>query len=250
MTVLVEIDFVTPPGWVRLDLTGDIGQIALTVTDRLLAPLPPEHRAQARGKVSAALRDAALRARSAGAIQLVLPLDLDLSVTLPASFTVQPLPVPEGIDPLQAVAAMTVGDSGFEPVEDTGVFALRSADESTDDDAETRRALTELVTIDSRESRAEIDRWSTGAASRRVRSIVGDPETPGSWYLVVFMANRSADPQSQELADVLVRLFDLIMATVHFGPETDVAASADSTTQTPDNTEDQPGPSGPGQTTK
>lgn len=243
MTALVEIGYLTPPGWLRLDLGGDVPAMALGATDRLLAPLPPEHRALARGRVSAALREAALRAKAAGAVQLVLPLDLDVSVTLPASFTVQPLPVPEGIDPLQAVAAMTAGDSGFAVVEEVGVFALRSADEAASDDAETRRVLEELVGWDSSEAQSEITRWSTGASSHRVRYIVGDPELPGSWYLVVFVANYSSDPQSQELADILVRLFDLIMATVHFGPEPGATAGAQ---DTPPQTE--PESSGPGQT--
>ena len=213
----VAPDFITPPGWLRLDLSDEIGAVALGATDKLLAPLPPEHRAQARGKVSAALRDAAQRARSAGAVTLVLPLDLDLSVTLPASFTVQPLPLPEDVDPLQAVAALTAGDSGFEPVEVAGAFALRSADAADEDDAERRAALTDLVTVDTEQTRAEIERWSTGAGSLRVRYIVGDPAVDGSWHLVVFRTDRSSDPESQQLADVLVKLFDLIMATVSFG---------------------------------
>jgi hypothetical protein len=207
------LEFTTPPGWLRLDLRQDPTTGVLAATDELLAPLPPEHRARARGRVNAALREAALGARSAGAVQLVLPLDLDTKVTLPASFIIQPLPVPDDVDPLLAVAAITAGESGFAPVELPQIFALRSADEADEDDAARRAALAELVVEDSPEARAEIDRWSTGASSVRVRYIVGDPEVVGSWHLVVFLADRSSDPQAQELAEVLVKLFDLIMAT-------------------------------------
>jgi hypothetical protein len=243
MTSVTAIEFTTPPGWIRIDTAVQGESASLDVTDRLLAPLPPEQRARARGRVNAAVREAVLRARSAGAVQLVLPLDLDLSVTLPASFTVQPLPVPEDVDPLQAVAAMTAGESGFDVVEGAGVFALRASDDSLSDDAETRRALDALVEIDAPESRVEIERWAHGSGTRRVRYIVGDPELPGSWYLVVFVAQTSADPQTQELAAVMVNLFDLIMATVRFRTEPEAPPTVGAT-----HPQTEPGSSDPGQT--
>lgn len=243
MTTAIAIEFTTPPGWLRIDTSAAGERAGLDVTDRLLAPLPPEQRARARGRVHAAIREAILRARSAGAVQLVLPLDLDLSITLPASFTVQPLPVPDDVDPLQAVAAMTAGESGFDVVEGSGVFALRASDDVRSDDAETRRALDHLVDFDAPESRVEIERWARGSGTRRVRYIVGDPELPGSWYLVVFVAQTSADPQAQELAAVLVSLFDLIMATVRFRTEPAAPPSAGAT-----HPQTEPGSSDPGQT--
>lgn len=212
----IRYDFLIPPGWLRLELDGDLRSEVNGVVDRMVAALPFEHRAKARGPLVRGLSAAARDACAQGAIDLVLPMSASDGVTLPASFIITPFTPPDGVTGLQSIAAVAASDATAELRDLGGLAGLRTHDTVTVGDPALAGHVHALVTEVGEPGVERVaERLAAHAGQRRVRYLIGNPNRDGGLVLVFFVATMGADPESQRLCALLEELFDLIMASMH-----------------------------------
>ncbi|HEX3752768.1 MAG TPA: hypothetical protein VHW06_19525 [Streptosporangiaceae bacterium] len=186
---------VLPPGWERIPArqgTDDAIRAILDAKFRELPPdLPRDQLAPYRAEIEGKLRRAAAQARKNGAIDLYLPVQLRNGLPVPASFVVS-----EGSIP-------TAG------IDEPGQIVSYLVNEGTDGAA---------VTVDgvagARSERCAGPDPDQGIeyGSRRVDYAVPVPGGAGRWLLVAFSTLGAGDPDD-EVARLLVQLFDAMMST-------------------------------------
>jgi hypothetical protein len=192
---------VLPPGWRRVPVQHGTKAAIRGITDEVLRrypkDMPRDKMTPYRIEIERQLSDLARRARTAGGVDLYLPIEYVHGVTITASFVVSQvtLPVAEAepaeqvaADSAQLVAYLT-SEQGASPVSMAGVAAARTESVAAADPAE-----------------------QTPLGSRRVDYVIPMPGHPTRWMLAAFSTIGDGDPEGK-FAKLLVELFDAIMLT-------------------------------------
>ena len=182
---------VLPPGWTRIPLRHGTEQAITSILNRSFAGLPRDQVASLRRELQLRLRDLTGKARESCGLDLYVPVDRMHGITATASFL---------------VAEVSFGS--VQPVDPALLVArLVGTSEQTDiaDVAGTVGTRTEHVAAPDTEQGVEY-------ASRRVDYVLPVPEDPDRWVIVSFSTLGMGDP-SDDLAVLLVELFDAVMTT-------------------------------------
>jgi len=193
---------VLPTGWRRIPVREGSKAAIRSILDEVFARYPAgesrdrviRHRVQLEGR----LTDMVRKARSAGGVDLYLPVEYVHGTAVPASFVVSqvsPEQPDDGVpvDPAQVVAAFvagavdTAGDAA--PAEVDGVACARTETVAGPDPGQ-----------------------DVPLGSRRVDYVAPVPGQSGQWLISTFPTVGDGDPEG-EFAKLLVSLFDAIMLT-------------------------------------
>jgi hypothetical protein len=180
---------VLPPGWIRVSLGGTMDAAVKDIADRMFAHLPRDAYPQRRREMEDMLRDMVRQARATNGIDLYLPVEEMHGLSVPASFVVGGAALPDRLDDLDTL----------------GLLGALAADGRLVDIDGSSGVRTERI------QPAEPERGAS-AASRRVDYAFPIPGDTRRWLTVAFSTPGGGDPTDQ-VADVLVELFDAMMAT-------------------------------------
>ncbi len=198
---LVGYELVVPPGWVRIDLEGDIDRQVRVLTDRASKGRSPDESARIRAELRTELGTRLRAAADAGVMDVLMPIEESAGAPTPVSVAVAAFEIHGEQSPMDALLDIAAHDSTSQPVDLDGSVALRS----------TRVRASEAF------AQADLsDQERADAASvlrREVRYIVGDPNDDSRW-LTFIMSNTLVDePGPTKVAEAFEELFDELMFT-------------------------------------
>jgi hypothetical protein len=189
---------VLPTGWRRIPVREGSKAAIRSILDEVFARYPAgesrdrviRYRVQLEGR----LTDMVRQARSAGGVDLYLPVEYVHGTAVPASFVVSQatLGQPDDgvpVDPAQVVAAFVAEPGDAAPAEVDGVACARTETVAGPDPGQ-----------------------EMPLGSRRVDYVVPVPGPAGQWLISTFSTVGDGDPEG-EFAKLLVSLFDAIMLT-------------------------------------
>jgi hypothetical protein len=187
-------ELVLPAGWRRIPVRHGSKAAIRDILDEVFARYPEgesrdrviKHRVKLEGRLS----DMARRARTAGGVDLYLPVEYVHGTAVPASFVVSQAALGHGDADPAAVIAHFVSTAGqAAPATVDGMPAARA------------------------ESVAAADPASDVAfGSRRVDYVVPLPGQRGQWLIITFSTVGNGDPEG-DFAKLLVSLFDAMVLT-------------------------------------
>ena len=186
---------VLPPGWERIPARAGADEAIKAILDAKFKELPPDlprdQLAPYRAEIEGKLRRAAAQARKNGAIDLYLPVQLRNGLPVPASFVVSEgaIPTAGAGEPEQIVGYLVAESNGGAAVTVDGVTGARSEQAAGPDPDQ-----------------------GIDYGSRRVDYVLPLPGQDGRWLLFAFSTLGAGDPDDQ-VARVLVQLFDAVMST-------------------------------------
>ena len=197
---------VLPPGWLQIPLDGNAGPLLRRLLDRALADMPPDVPpdtvATLRRKLQGQLSGTLTSARRSGGTELYLPTERMGGVLVPASFVVAEVRPDEPTDTSRGdlvgrvLARLLAGDDGARLLDVDGASTLRT---------------------EARTDREEVGATGVHAASRRIGYLLAVPGAPGRW-LAVSCSVLEAEDDTDDLAGLLVELFDAVMTTFRWSP--------------------------------
>lgn len=195
-------ELVLPAGWRRIPVQYGTRPAIRGVVDEVLrrvsAGVPRDSLTPYRIELERRLSEMAKQARSAGGVDLYLPVEHTHGVTITASFVVSriTLPDPPGesqgagqADTAQFVTYLTSDEGDASPIEVAGAAAARKESVAAADPAQ-----------------------QIGYGSRRVDYILPVPGQPRGLLIIGFSTIGDGDPDGK-FAKLLVELFDAIMTT-------------------------------------
>jgi hypothetical protein len=186
---------VLPPGWERIPVRNGADEAIKAILDQkfraLPEKLPRDKLISYRVEVEGRLRKAAAEARKKGAIDLYLPVEFRHGLPVAASFVVSEgsLGTGDSIDPAQIVSRLVSEAGNGTPVTLDGAAGARTEQAAAPDPS-----------------------LGIEYGSRRVDYAVPVPGDPDRWLLFGFSTLGAGDPDDQ-VAKILVQLFDAIMST-------------------------------------
>ena len=186
---------VLPPGWERIPARDGADDAIKAILDAKFRELPPDlprdKLAPYRAEIEGRLRRAAAQARKNGAIDLYLPVELRNGLPVPASFVVSEgsIGTASMAEPGQIVSYLVTEGTDGTPVTVDGVPGARSEQSAGPDPDQ-----------------------GIEYGSRRVDYAVPVPGEGSRWLLFAFSTLGAGDPDDQ-VARLLVQLFDAIMST-------------------------------------
>ena len=193
---------VVPPAWRRIPVRHGTRPAIRGVVDEVLqrvsAGVSRDSLTPYRIELERRLSEMAKQARSAGGIDLYLPVEYTHGVTITASFVVSQVTLPDPsadlpdvvqVNTAQLVAYLTSGDGDAAPVEIAGISAARKESVAAAEPAQ-----------------------QMPYGSRRVDYMIPVPGHPHGMLVVAFSTIGDGDPEG-EFAKLLVELFDAIMTT-------------------------------------
>jgi hypothetical protein len=211
-------NFVLPPGWVRLDLRGELAGQAQHFADVMLAEADPTRKQELSRTLQGQVLKVAQQAKQDGVLDLVLPAMMVDGSVFNASFAIMPFDPGDGLDPVEVLAGIAAADSTASLVEIRDLVALRTLEREAAEAEQLRASVVEAALAagaqpdaSGSESVALPQAWS-----RRVRYFLGDPARPDGWVIVAFAALEVDSDESRQFTDALVELFDEIVLTVRF----------------------------------
>lgn len=181
---------VLPPGWIRVSLGASVDAAVKDIADRMFARLPRDAYPQRRREMEDMLRDMVRQARATNGIDLYLPVEEMHEVSVPASFVVGGAALPDQLDDLDTLGLLGTLAADGRLVDVDGASGVR----------------TERIRP------AAPDQGAGSPASRRVDYVFPIPGDTRRWLAVAFSTPGAGDPTDQ-VADVLVELFDAMMST-------------------------------------
>ncbi len=202
-----HVTVLLPPGWVRLSLTADVAVQAEALTDDYLASVPRDQRAHHRRLFVDQLASVAREAAAGGASDLFLP-GPALRGAFRSTFVMAPLPIPEGVDAVEMLAAIAANDPSAKLLDLPGLVAMRIEGVAARGGIEQGQALARQVGID--------DPLAGVTESRRVQYFIGDPDRPDDWVRALFSTPLADDEDGLRRADAEAELFDAIISSVRF----------------------------------
>lgn len=199
--------YVLPPGWVRVDLRGELPRQANEVMSILMAEVPPDQRTALKMGLRPRLVAALEAAAEGGAYDMVVPVPRGGVVGL-STMVLSPMRWPDGVGAVDALAALAASDSSAELKEVSELVALRihstvsRADDAQPSAVATAAGLTTTV--------------PDVPTSVRVQYFIGDPERPDDWITVLFSMPGLDFEAGRQWVDAEVSLFDRIVSTLRF----------------------------------
>ncbi len=209
--------FVIPPGWLRLDLRGEVEPEARRFAEVALADAPRDSVAPARAAVTRRISELAREAKTDGVLDLVLPVMSVDGSTANATFAIVAFDTGE-LDPVEVIAGIASRDASATLIEVADLVALRT-EETTGTDAEAVRAAVVQLATDAGslpDPEGTTPTELPQMVSRRVRYYLGHPERPGDWIIAMLSAMQADTDSSRALTQTMVELFDQVMLTVRF----------------------------------
>ncbi|GAA0610566.1 hypothetical protein GCM10009547_10740 [Sporichthya brevicatena] len=182
---------VLPPGWARLPLRSGTDDAIQRVLDESFRGHARDEAAPARRELQQRLREMADAARERSGLDLYLPTGPVHGVVVAASFIVSQVAfdtVSDTPDPEHVVSLLVADARASAAVTVDGAAGARS------------------VTIEPPQAEA------LDFGARRVDYVLPVPGDASQWIVVTFSTVGQGDP-ADELADLLVELFDAIMST-------------------------------------
>lgn len=201
---------VLPTGWRRIPVQSGTKAAIRGITAEVLRRFPEVSRDKLtpyRIELERRLSDMARQARSAGGLDLYVPVEYVHSTAVPASFVVSQVTLPIGIpgdqgdpdappegeaataDPAEVIAAVTATSGNARPVVVDGAQAVRTESVAGPDPAQ------EIL-----------------VGSRRADYMIPLPGRADRWLIATFSTTGDGDPEG-DFAKLLVELFDAIMLT-------------------------------------
>lgn len=209
--------FILPPGWIRLDLRGDLRVEARKFAEVVLVDAPRDRAHGLKEALTTRVLALCEGARAQGVLDLVLPVPLVAGSSFDASFAVLPFDAGE-LDPVTIITGIAARDGSAQLVEVADLVALRTEETEAVNPDGIRQAVVDLSHDVGLADPADgtVEQALPTLVSRRVRYYLGHPERPDDWVLIVLSAVQTDAEHSKQLADVVVQLFDQIMLTVRF----------------------------------
>jgi hypothetical protein len=201
---------VLPTGWRRIPVRSGTKAAIRGITTEVLRRFPEVSRDKLtpyRIELERRLSDMARQARSAGGLDLYVPVEYVHGTAVPASFVVSQVTLPVGspgdqgdpdappegeaatAGPAEVIAAVTATNSSARPVVTGGAQAVRTESVAGPDPAQ------------------EIP-----VGSRRADYMIPLPGRADRWLIATFSTTGDGDPEG-DFAKLLVELFDAIMLT-------------------------------------
>ena len=212
-----------PPGWVRLELDGDVDAQVRHLLDHLTAPVPRDSAPTVRHQVEKQLRALVADAQSRGAVDLLVPVERVEGLTIPASVMATVVTVPEAGESHEDVLVAMVARGAGEPVAVGDAVAVRSVtrrDVTAQLEAEVTRTERALQTAGAPAGPlatvADDAEPAAGAVSRHVRYLLGIPARPRQFLALTLAVLEPADDPEAELGDALTELFDAVVSTLRW----------------------------------
>lgn len=196
-----------PPGWRRIDLHGDLGvQVDALVADYFKGA-PRDKASHYASIVRPTLVRVVSEAAAGGASDLILPA-LTSDGAFRSTFVIAPMKFPDGVDPIEGLAAIAATDSSASLVDIHGLIALRI--ESTTTEFAGRQEAEQLA------ERAGVSTDDIATRAHRVQYFIGDPARPNGWIRTLCSTPIPEGEDAERWTEVETELFDGIMTTVRF----------------------------------
>lgn len=185
---------VLPPGWSRIPLRRGTDKAITKILDQSFAQLPRDEVASLRRELEHRLRNLAGQARESCGLDLYVPTERMHDVTIAASFVVAEMSIvsAQSVDPSMLVARLVADGEYTSAVELAGIAGARTEHVAPMDPDQ-----------------------GVKHATRRVDYALPVPADSERWLVVSFTTLGAGDP-TDELADLLVELFDAIMTTLRW----------------------------------
>ena len=204
--VAAGYSLVLPPGWVQIPLDEGSVPAVRKLLDRAFthvpADIPPDTVAILRRRLEGRLTATVAEARRTGGTELYVPTERMGGVLVPASFVVADVRPETEDDPVdeqdlvgRVLARLVAADDSARVIEIDGAPVVRTESRSASDP---ERSL------------------GVRAASRRVEYLLAVPGEAGRW-LAVSATILEAEDDDEDLAGLLVELFDAVMTTFRWG---------------------------------
>jgi hypothetical protein len=210
-------NFVIPPGWLRLDLRGELEPEVRRFADVLLVDAPRDRVAAARAALVRQITSLASAAKADGVLDLVLPVMSVDGSTANASFAVTAFDTAD-LDPVDVIAGIASTDASATLIEVADLVALRTEEAVASDPDAVRATVIEMAT----DAGAATDSPGTPEpvlpelVSRRVRHYLGHPERPDDWIIAMLSVMQADTESSRNLSQTMVDLFDQVVLTMRF----------------------------------
>lgn len=199
--------YLLPPGWVRVDLRGDLAPQVDAVLGAILEEVPRDDRTKLRVGLRPQLLSALEQAAAGGAYDMVVPVPHHGVVGM-STLVVSPLTWPPGVDAVEGLTALAASDPTAELKDVADLVALRI--HSTVERSEAAQPTTVAGVAGLAADLPDVQR------SRRIQYFVGDPDRPADWITVLFSIPAPDTEPGRQWVDAEVELFDGIMSTVRF----------------------------------
>jgi len=186
---------VLPPGWAAIPLRSGTRAAVRDILDSSFRGLPRDKYGPYRHELERRLHELADQARCNSGVDLYLPVDLMHGLPVSASFVVSEVSFGsiETPDPALVVAKLAADSTGSGVVSVDGAMAARTE---------------RIVAGDAAKG--------SGHATRRVTYIVAVPGDADRWLSVAFSTPGAGGPEDN-VSNLLVELFDAMMATFRWG---------------------------------
>ena len=197
---------VLPPGWLQIPLDQRAAAAIRTLLDRAFTDVPPDvppdTAASLRRRLEGHLTATVAAARRSGGTELYVPTERMGGVLVPASFV---------------VADIVPGTDGG-PIDDDDLVGRVMARLVAADDSARVIEVDDAPAVRTESRSAPDPDRSLGvrAASRRVGYVLAVPGERGRW-LAVTATVLEAEDDRDDLAGLLVELFDAVMTTFRWG---------------------------------
>lgn len=198
--------FLLPPGWVRIDLRGDLAAQVESVIERHAERAPRDAVARLRAFATPRLLAAVRSAAESDALDLVVPVPRE-GLEAMSTFVVVPLKWPAGIDAVEGITAIAATDPTAQLAEVAGLVALRTEATTARSDAAQPATLA---------AEAGIADVPVVQNSHRVQYFIGDPERPDDWITVLFSIPLPDGEQAAQWVQAEAQVFDSVMSSLRF----------------------------------
>lgn len=199
---------VLPPGWQRIPLRASTEEVVDAMLDRSFAGVPRDSATPMRLELRRRLLARATEARDCGGLDLYLPVERRHDVTLPGSFVVSQVAAGDPAGPMAGVLAGETGDIAGAAATDVLAMVLASSAHAAPAEVGGQVAVRSDRVVP-----ADPTRPGNGdRASRRVDYVVPVPGESAQWVIVTFSTIGAGGPDD-DLARILVELFDAMMTT-------------------------------------
>jgi hypothetical protein len=205
-----------PAGWSRVDLESPADEAIETTARALVRAAPPSRQPSVRRLVEESLVPTLHTLADSGAVCVILPLDLHDPDPVKPVIAMRPFAVPDGIEPLDLVQAIALGDETAEARDVPGLVALRRTAEGdstvrfVEAYAEARAHAADLPPVPS----VPVTDDGTGIRlhTLRVSYLLGEPDTD-RWMDLELALDYPNASGGVARRDQVVELFDAMVTT-------------------------------------
>ncbi|MDR1791470.1 MAG: hypothetical protein LBR20_07475 [Propionibacteriaceae bacterium] len=212
-------EFFLPPGWIRLDLRGEVSDEAKRYASHLMAVVdaPKDRKARMRTKLTGQMVQQLSKAKEQGVLDMAVPVANEYAPYAHTSFAFRPLPLPKDEKPINFISYIASRDNSAQFIEMNELIALRTEKRVCHEDLDVQAELNqEMSTLEVDPQQVVQIEPGQKLFSSQVQYYIGDPHKSDNWMMVVFSAADDGTEMMVEFSKHLTVLFDEIMKTVRF----------------------------------